>query len=133
MTTGVDIVGGYMRDDAELLALVPEAQMKAGALPDNVALPALLIRCVSSVERQKLKRDAITRTIDRVAVTVRAASYREQVEVMRLVKKSCAGQIGFAGEGGNLSVLAAGTGPDVRGPGNSFEQTQDFRVSYDAS
>lgn len=28
--------------------------------------------------------------------------------------------------------VAAGVGPDVGGPADSFEQTQDFRVSFDA-
>lgn len=132
MTTGVDIVGGLLRDYPDLLALVPEAGIKAGALPDAVALPALLVRCVSSVERQQLIRGVTTRTTDRVSVTVRAVNYREQGEVMRLVKASCAGLTGYIGDASNVSVLTAGLGPDVRGPGNSFEQTQDFRVSYDA-
>jgi hypothetical protein len=31
-----------------------------------------------------------------------------------------------------VSILTAGTGPDVAGPNDSYEQTQDFRVSFDA-
>ena len=31
-----------------------------------------------------------------------------------------------------VSILTAGLGPSLNGPGNSFEQTQDFRVSWDA-
>jgi hypothetical protein len=29
-------------------------------------------------------------------------------------------------------VNSAGTGPDVGGPANSFEQTQDFKVGFNA-
>lgn len=132
MTTGVDIVGTLLRAHPDLTAIVPIERIKAGALPDDVALPALLVRCVSSVERQPLKRGAVTRNVDRIAVTVRAASYREQRAVIAIVKPCCAGKTGDIGGGVRVSILTAGTGPDVRGPGDSFEQTQDFRVSHDA-
>jgi len=29
-------------------------------------------------------------------------------------------------------VLTAGAGPELNGPGDSFERNQDFTVSYDA-
>ena len=132
MTTGVDIVGTLLREDPDLVAIVPIGRIKAGALPDDVPLPALLVRCVSSVERQVLKRGTTTRTADRISVTVRAASYRDQRAVMKLVKQCCAGRTGTVAGEPAVSILTAGTGPDARGPGNSFEQTQDFRVSYDA-
>lgn len=132
MTTGVDIVGALLRGDVDLLDLVAVDRIKAGALPEGVILPALLLRCVSSVERQPLKRGVVTRTIDRVAVTVRAASYRDQRAVIKRVKDICAGQTGDIADGRHVSILTAGLGPDVRGPGDTFEQTQDFRVSYDA-
>ena len=130
--TGVDIIGELLRADAELLARVPLPQIKAGKLPDGVELPALLVRLVSSVERQTLKRGSTTRTIERVAVTVRAASYDDQGEIIKLVKKCCAGKVGNVGGGSAVSILTAGTGPDVNGPAGSFEQTQDFRVGHDA-
>lgn len=130
--TGVDIVGNLLRDDPALTALVPIERIKAGALPDGIALPSLLIRTVSSVDRQQLKRGDTTRVIERTSVAVRAASYREQRAVIALVKRCCAALSGDIGGGSSVSILTAGTGPDVAGPANSFEQTQDFRVSFDA-
>lgn len=130
--TGVDIVGALLRASAALAALVPPERMKAGRLPDGVPLPALLLRTVSSVERQTLRRVGTVRTIDRVAVTVRAANYRDQGIVIKLVREICAGQTGDVGGGKNVSILTAGLGPDINGPANSFEQTQDLRVSFDA-
>ena len=132
MTTGTDIVGALLRADPELLAMIPAKLIKAGTLPEKIALPALLLRTVSSVERAVLVRGAVTRTIDRVAVTVRAADYRGQVNVIKLVKGICAGKTGDIGGGTRVAILHAGVGPDIEGPGNSFEQTIDFRVSYDA-
>ncbi|APZ98067.1 hypothetical protein BWQ93_05920 [Sphingopyxis sp. QXT-31] len=133
MTTGVDIVGALLLADTGLLARVPVDSIKAAKLPDGITLPALLVRLVSQVSRQTLTRQAKTRRIDRVSVTVRAASYEEQTEIIALVQNCCAGvtAAGIAG-GERVAVLDAGQGPDLLGPGDSFEQAQDFRVSYDA-
>lgn len=130
--TGVDIVGALLREDATFVGMVPVARIKAGALPENVELPAVLLRLMSSVERQPLKRGDTVRTTDRVSVTVRAASYRDQRAAIAQAKKVCAGRTGDIGGGLDVSILTAGTGPDLRGAGNSFEQSQDFTVSYDA-
>lgn len=130
--TGVDILGSLLRDHEPITSLVPNDRIKAGALPDGIVLPALLLRLVSSVEIQPLKRGQHVRTIDRVSVAVRAASYRDQRAVIAAVKKRCAGLTGDIGGALRVSILTAGLGPDVGGPANSFEQTQDFRVSFDA-
>ena len=131
--TGVDILGELLRADGPLIAAIPPAQIKAGALPENVVLPALLVRMTSNVERQMLKRGATVRTMERISIAVRAASYDEQRAAIRLVVKACAGRTGSFAGADNVSVLTAGRGPDLRGPGNTFEQTQDFRVSFDAA
>jgi hypothetical protein len=130
--TGVDIVGALLRAYEPLTLLVPEARIKAGVLPEAANLPALLLRTVSSVDRQPLKRGQLVRVTDRVAVTVRAASYRDQKAVIKLVRKCCAGWLGSMEDAERVSILTAGLGPDVGGPAASFEQTQDFRVSFDA-
>lgn len=132
MTTGVDIIGSLLRADAAVLAKVQEGWIKAGRLPADVGLPALLIKTTSTVERQVLKREQRTRTVDRVSVTVRAANYRDQRLIMGLVRDCCAGKTGDIAGAVRVSILTAGTGPELDGPGDSFERTQDFRVSYDA-
>jgi hypothetical protein len=128
--TGVDIIGALLRADDGLIAIVPIERIKAGQLPDNVALPALLVRLVSSIERLTLNRSGVVRATDRVSVTVRAGNYRDQVNIIRMVRSLCAGQVGDVGGGSGVSILTAGTGPDVLGPANSFEQAQDFRVTF---
>jgi hypothetical protein len=130
--TGVDIIGALLLADKQIVDRATAERIKAGALGENVALPALLVRLVSSVERQPLKRGQTVRTIDRVSVTVRAATYRDQVALIRMIRRACAGRTGDVGEAKSVSILTAGTGPDLRGAGNSFEQAQDFRVSFDA-
>ncbi len=130
--TGADIIGALLLANEPIGELIARASIKAGALPENVALPALLLNVTSTVERQPLKRGQMVRTVDRVSVKVRASNYRDQVAAIRMVRRACAGRTGDVGGGKRVSILTAGTGPDLRGPGNSFEQTQDFRVSFDA-
>ena len=131
--TGVEIVGAILRDHPALLERIPVERIKAGSLPDNVVLPALLLRTVSSIDQQWLKRGDVWRVTDRVSVAVRASSYADQITIIQLVKRLCGGLTGNIGGALRVSILTAGTGPDVGGPANSFEQTQDFRVSFDAA
>lgn len=130
---GSDIIGALLLADADLLAVVPAARIRAGALPENVDLPALLVTCTSAVERTSLVRGAWTRTVDRISVTVRAATHAERKTVLGLVTACCAGKTGNIGGGTRVAIRSAGRGPDLRGPGNTFDRTADFRVSYDAA
>lgn len=132
MTTGVDIIGELLLANSELLSKVPATSIKAGKLPDGIALPALLVRCVTSMERRFLKRPAKVIFRDRVSVSVRAASYADQVEIIKAVRNICAGKTGNILTAEQFSILSAGAGPDLLGPGNSFEQTIDFMCSYSA-
>lgn len=128
---GVDIMGALLRGHPPLTAIVAGTSIKAGALPDGVILPAVLVRSVGSADRQMLKRNGFVRVTERVSVAVRAPSYREQVAAVKAIRRSSAGVIGDYPPVMRVSILTAGTGPDMRGPADSFEQTQDFRVSYD--
>ncbi len=130
--SGVTIIGALLEAHADLMAVLPADSIKAGRLPENVALPSLLLRSISTVEEQHLRRGGLVRTTERVSVTLRSARYTEQDDILPLVRKACAGKIGTIAGFERVSVLTAGTGPDVNGPANSFEKTQDFRVSYDA-
>ena len=128
--TGADIIGAVLRDYPALNAIVEVESIKGGRLPDGVALPALLVRTVSVIERQTLRRGASVHRVDRVSATVRARSYDEQVTVIGLVRRCCAGRTGSIAGAADVAILTAGTGPDMAGPADSFEQAQDFRVAF---
>lgn len=130
--SGTAIIGMLLNQYPQLHALIPPPMIKAGALPEKITLPALLLRTVSVVDWQPLKDGPSIRSTARVSATVRAASYRDQVAAIGMIRAACKGWTGDIAGYLRVSVLTAGTGPDVAGPGNSYEQTQDFRVSFDA-
>ncbi|MEG8040499.1 hypothetical protein QP166_14530 [Sphingomonas sp. LR60] len=129
--TSVEILGLLLRGHEPLTDVVPIARIKAGRLPEDAALPSLLIREVSIVDRHTLRRTGWSRSTARVSVMVRAVSYADQLAVMKLVRGIPTGAIGAVGDAGSVVVHLAGGGPDVIGPADTFEKTQDFRVAFD--
>jgi hypothetical protein len=129
--TGAGIMTKRLRAIEAIRSVVPPERIKSGRLPAAVPLPALLVRNIGSVDRHPLKSAAWTRTDDRVRVTVRAASYRDQEKIMALLTFARADFIAEFDGAERISIHTAGRGPDLDGPGDSFEQAQDFRVSFD--
>lgn len=131
--SGVAIVSELLRGNLAVIAVVRAADIKGGRVADDAALPVLLMRSVSLVDRQTLAREEMVRSNERVSVTVRAATYRDQRAIIKLVRTACTGIVAKEmGDARNISVLTAGAGPELNGPGNSFERNQDFYVTYDA-
>lgn len=131
--TGADIIGALLTTDAAMLAIAPKERIKEDRLPDDIGLTALQVRTISSVDRQPLKRGPFVRQTDRVAVTVRASSVRDRKAAIAAVRACCAGRTGNIGGALRVAIQTDGLGPTLNGPGNSFEQTQDFRVTFDAA
>ena len=129
--SGTAIMSALLLADAWFAAAATENRIKEDRLPDGVALTAFLLRTVSAVDSNMLKRTGFVRTTERVAITVRAASVRDRKAAIKRLRTVCAGRTGDHAGCRRVSVLTAGLGPSVVGPGDSFEQTQDFRVSFD--
>ena len=129
--TGMEIVGGLLRERASLTEMVGAQWIKGGSLPDDAPLPSILVRTVSLTDWQTLRVGAWIRSTGRISVAVRAQDYRQQRALIAEVRK-LHGFTGDHGDARRISIRTNGLGPDVRGLGGSFEQTQDFRVSFDA-
>jgi hypothetical protein len=128
---GVEIISTLLRVPG--VTDVAPANVKGGELPEDAPQPALLIRSDSLADRDRLKRGPLVHSTERIAVTVRAATYREMRAIIRQVRTACAGLvIASMGDAQRIAILPAGMGPERRGGSGSFERTQDFRVSYDA-
>jgi hypothetical protein len=131
--SGVSIISALLRDSTAVADAVAAANIKGGKLADDAPLPSLLVRSLSLVDRQTLAREETVRSTERVSVTARAASYREQRAIIKLVRATCTTvTLAALDDARNIAVLTAGAGPDLNGPGDSFERSQDFYVTYDA-
>ena len=131
--SGVAIIDNLLRGSTAITETVSPADIKGGRLADDATLPVLLMRSLSIVDRQTLARESMVRSTERVSVTVRAAAYRDQRALIKLVRTACTGVVvDQIDDASNISVLTAGAGPELNGPGNSFERNQDFYVTYDA-
>lgn len=129
--SGVAIIGELFNASTPLLTAVPTDRIKAGALPQNIALPALAATSVSVVDRNTVKDGTTRRVTERVQVTVLARTYAEMLAVLALVRAACASKRGtFAGKT-VVVVLLDGAGPDFMDDAASiWMKTQDFRVSF---
>jgi hypothetical protein len=131
--SGAAIIADLLRNDDALIAQVAAPNIKGGRLADDAPLNSLLVRSLTIVDRQTLAREQMVRSTERVSVTVRADSYRAQRLIIKLIRTACTSIVlASSGDARNISVLTAGAGPELNGPGNSFERNQDFYVSYDA-
>jgi len=131
--TGSEIIGAQLRGNLALTTVVRAGAIKGGRLRDDEALPVVLVRSISIVDRQTLALEEKVRVTERVSVTVRASSYRDRATIMKLLRT--AGRAGLVipamDAATNISVLTAGAGPELNGPNDSYERNQDFTVSYD--
>jgi hypothetical protein len=132
MMTGEEIIGDLLLADATVADIAPPGRIKIAQLPEDIALPAILIRLVSLTDRKPLKRGPVTRSIARIGVTIRAGNVRDLRAALAAARDCCAGRVGDFGGARNVSILTADLGPSLIGPGNSFEITQDFHVSFEA-
>ncbi|WP_416463192.1 hypothetical protein [Sphingomonas sp. VDB2] len=128
---GVEIVGTLLREYEPLVALVPVASIKEDMLPENQL--GIVLKSVSLTDRQTLAREPLVRSVERVSATVRAVSVADRDARLVMVRRCLTLWTGnILGDAQRISILSAGAGPSLLGPGNSFERTHDFRVSYDA-
>ena len=130
--SGVAIVRALLVASAPMIALAPAARIKAGVLPQGIALPAVGVTQVSGTDRNIVNPSATVRVTERVQVTVLAADYVKLKSAMAQVRKACRDQRGTIAGFGSSLVLTDGQGPEGNfGDGSGiYMQTQDFSVSY---
>lgn len=130
--SGASIIAEILLLDAYFATVDAEHRLKEDRLPDRVGLPAYLIRTISGTDRNWLAPGPLVRSTERVSVTVRAGSVIERRAEIKRVRALCANRVGDFAGCLRVSVLTAGLSPSLIGPGDTFEQTQDFSVSFEA-
>lgn len=131
--SAVAIIQALLKAHAPLTALLPAARVIAGKIPANVPLPAISVSEVDGDEIGTVARLNTASTIKaRVQVTVVAESYGAQKALMHAIKLGAGVHRAVVAGYQTLSVLPAGTGPDMNNLDNDgiYEQSRDFLVTF---
>lgn len=128
---GVIAVRSLLVVDTGVTALVPVAQIVAGALPQGSGLPAISLMSVSSTDRNVPAPGPKRRVTERVQVTVLAASYPAAKAIIRAVRAAAADRMPAIDGLTDVTVHTDSAGPDFLDEETGIHmQTQDFRVSF---
>ncbi|QOV92999.1 DUF3168 domain-containing protein [Novosphingobium sp. ES2-1] len=128
---GVIAVRSLLVADTGVTALVPAVRIAAGMLPQGTALPAISLMSVSSTDRNIPAPGPKRRVIERVQVTVLAASYPAAKAIMRAVRAAAADSMPATDGLTDVTVHTDSAGPDFLDEETGIHmQTQDFRVSF---
>ena len=128
---GVIAVRTLLVTDTGMTALVPEARIAAGMLPQGTDLPAISLMSVSSVDRNISAPGPKRRVTERVQVTVLAATYRQVKAILAAVRKAAADQMPTIDGLFDLTVHTDTAGPDFLDEETGIHmQSQDLRVSF---
>jgi len=130
--SAVKVIRALLLADAALLALLPAARVVAGVLPQGTLLPAVAITEVSTTETGRIDAQASTTLAEGlVQVTVVAASYPAQKQLLDAVRRACNYERGSIAGIPVVSVRRSANGPDFNDPESGFYmQSVDFRVTY---
>lgn len=128
--SGVVAVRTALVADAALLALVPATRIVTGPLPQEMALPAISLRSVSTVDLNIPNPGSTRFVTERVQVTIVASTEPERRQVKAAVKKAAADQVELSVSGlTHVSIHTDSAGPDIEGD-SGWQASQDFRVKY---
>jgi hypothetical protein len=128
---GVIAVRLLLVGDTGVTALVSEARIAAGMLPQGTDLPAISLMSVSSVDRNISAPGPKRRVTERVQVTVLAATYRQVKAILAAVRRATADQMPTIDGLFDVTVHTDTAGPDFLDEETGIHmQSQDLRVSF---
>ena len=128
---GVIAVRSLLVADTGVTALVPNARIAAGMLPQGTDLPAISLMSVSSVDRNISAPGPKRRVTERVQVTVLARTYPEVKAIIAAVRNAAADRMPAINGLADVTVHTDSAGPDFLDEETGIHmQTQDFRVSF---
>ncbi len=128
---GVIVVRSLLVADTGLMALVPEARIAAGSLPQGTVLPAISLMSVSSVDRNIPAPGTKRRVTERVQITVLARTYPETKTILAAIRAAAADKMPEIDGLSDVTVHTDSAGPDFLDEETGIHmQTQDLRVSF---
>lgn len=130
--SGVAIARGLLTASAALEAVVPDARVFSGVIPQGTALPCIGITEVSSSDRLTVPghRGAGVKVTSLVQVTVLATTYPACKAAMLLARRALRDYVGTVGSFGGVTCRLDGVGPDFTSDAGFVAQTLDVRITY---
>lgn len=130
--SGVAIARYLLAHHAGLTAVVPAARIVAGVVPPGTVLPAIGITQVSGSERNTVAGTEPKKLVaERVQVTILAASYPQQKELLGLLPSALPATRGTINGFACDSITPEGEGPDLYSADPViYEQSKDFFIRY---
>lgn len=128
--SGVSVIRYLLSNNSPLVAVVPSSRIMAGLMPLDIALPAIGISQVSGVYREEISAQS-EYCSERIQVTVKAANYPQQKQIMVLIRAAITRTRGTI-NGVNVDcILRDSNGPDFRDDDAViYMQAQDYFVKY---
>lgn len=119
-----------LANHAPLTAVVPAANIQPGPMPLGTTIPAISIAHISGVWNSQVSTQGRQCTA-RVQVTVKAATYPQQKQIIALVRAAVPRTRGVVNGVSVDSIQRLPDGPDFGDDDvGIFMQTQDFMVRY---
>jgi|ERR1044072_3836003 hypothetical protein len=136
--SGTAIVRELLANTSAVTALVPAARIRAGIVPQGIALPAIGVHTISESEEGTIARGYAQKMIyERVQVTVYAkqddtgSGYALMKRIMKAVALGAGVHTGVVLGFRVRSVMPWGVGPEIPPDDNKiYEQSRDFMVTF---
>lgn len=126
----VTIIRTLLAAHAPLTAVVPAARIAAGPITQGAQLPAISVAHVIATWGNQISQQSRDCTA-RVQVTVKAANYPQQKQIIALVRAAIPRMRGTVAGVQVDSILRDVSGPDFRDDdAGIYLQSQDFFVKY---
>lgn len=128
--SGVTAIVYLLKNNAPLVAVVSASKISAGRIPQATALPTIEVSHISGSCRDEISAQS-EYCSDRVQVTVQAANYPQQKQIMSLIRAAIPRTRGII-NGVNVDcILRDSNGPDFRNDeAGIYMQTQDYFVKF---
>jgi hypothetical protein len=129
--SAVKAIRYLLANNANLIAVVAATKIFSGAIPLNTALPAIVVKHISTTERLAIKNAGAKFCVSRVQVTVQAKTYATQKSILELVRIALASTHATVNGVEVDSIAPDGAGPDLwDADADIYEQSRDFLVRW---
>lgn len=127
----VKAISYLLRNNANLIAVIPAASVYSGVAPVNSVLPLAIVKHIDDVEEKAINAAGDKRFTARVQVSVQAKTHAIKVAALELVRKALAGTYSTVNGIVVYGISSEGSGPDLDDyEAQIFERSRDFLISW---